>query len=135
MHRLARIWYRRNNHKWIDVIDGICGSYNSTYHSGIHGKPKDVTDQNAANVFYQLYKGIINKNPGKPKFKIGDKVHVTAKKTLFGKKYLQQYTADVYIIKNIKMTNPITYTLTTEDLKPVVSSYYGQELVRASSSD
>ena len=135
MTRIARIWYRRNNHKWIDVIDDICRSYNATYHTGIHARPKDVTDQNAANVFYHLYKDIINEKPGKPKFKIGQKVHVTAKKTLFGKKYLQQYTEDVYIIKDIIMTNPITYKLIAEDGTDVVSTYYSSELIKASSSD
>lgn len=135
MGRVARIWYRRNNHKWIDVIDDICRSYNGTYHSSIHARPRDVTDNNASQVFYHLYKDIIGQNPGKPKYSIGQKVHVSAKKTQFGKKYLQQYSSDVYIIRDILMTNPVTYKLIASDGEPAVSSYYSQELVPASSSD
>ena len=135
MGRVARIWYRRNNHRWVDIIDGICQSYNATFHTSIHEKPKDVTDENSASVFYHLYKDIIGKSPGKPKYTIGQKVHVSGKKTLFGKKYMQQYSPDVYIIKDVIMTNPITYKLISDDGEEAISSYYPEELVPASSSN
>ena len=128
MGRVARIWYRRGNHRYIDVLDDIVKSYNASFHRSIGTSPKNVTDKNAGDVFYHLYKSIINAVPGKPKFKIGQRVHVSGKKTTFFKGYKQQYSSDVYIIKEIIMTNPITYKLITDDGNSVLSTYYAAEL-------
>lgn len=135
MGRFARIWYRRNNHKWVDVMDDICRSYNNTYHTSIHTKPADVNDSNAADVFFHLYKGVIGAKEAKPKFMIGQKVHVRGKRTTFRKGYMQQFSPDVYIIKEIVKTNPITYKLITDTGGEVVSTYYAEELVPGTSID
>jgi len=135
MGRIARIWYRKGNHRYIDILDDIVKSYNNSFHRSIGMSPKDVTDKNAGDVFYNLYKDIINAAPGKPKFKIGQRVHVSGKKTIFAKGYNQQYGSDVYIIKEIIMTNPITYKLIAEDGEDVVSTYYAAELTAAASID
>ena len=135
MSRFARVWFRRNNHKWTDVMDDICKSYNSTYHSSIHNIPKDINDSNAADVFYHLYKSIIGKTPEKPKYAVGDKVHVRGFRTVFGKRYLQQYSPDIYLIKEVIKTIPITYKLVDDEGGKVVSTYYEAELIPASISD
>jgi len=134
MTRISRYWFRRQNHRWVDVLDKICASYNSTYHTSIKMAPKDVTEQNSADVFRHLYHSAITATPDRARFKIGDRVHVSGKKLLFEKGYSQNYSKDVYIIKDILTTNPITYTLFDEDGNDIEGSYYFEELVPASSS-
>lgn len=131
MSRIARIWYHRNSHRWTDVIENIIKSYNATYHHTLKLAPRDVTAANSADVFRNIYHARIIDKPGKPTFKIGDRVNVIGKKVLFRKAYKQTFSHQTYIIKEVLKTVPITYTLLTEDGDTAEGSYYMQELVPA----
>ena len=52
--------------------------------------------------------------PQLPKFKVGDNVHITKKKALFEKGYTPRWTEEIFKIKAVLMTRPVTYNL--EDL-------------------
>ena len=48
----------------------------------------------------------------KPKFKIGDKVRISKyKRKIFDKGYTPNWTEEIFIVNEIKYTNPITYKI------------------------
>ena len=135
MTRIARIWYRRNSHKWIDVIQNITDSYNATWHRSIKTAPRDVTPENSPDVFRNIYHELITEKPVKPRYSIGDRVHVVAKKQMFRKAYKQNYSHHVYIIKEILKSKPVTYTILNSDGEQAEGTYYTEELVPAATFD
>ena len=82
---------------YINILPEMIKKYNSTYHRAIKCTPTDaLKPANYQHVFDALYAGknrrICEKT--KPKFKIGDKVRITKKKT-FEKGYTTNWTEEI----------------------------------------
>jgi len=85
MTRIARVFFRQKNHKWVDVIESICNSYNNTIH-GAHGfRPRDVNDKNSPTVFRRLYHDAITMKLKANRYNVNDHVRISTKKLLFKK--------------------------------------------------
>ena len=52
--------------------------------------------------------------PQPPKFKVGDNVRISQKKSMFEKGYSPRWTEEIFKIYEVQMTRPVTYKL--EDL-------------------
>ena len=124
--RLGRLYTQRGNRKWIDKIDDIVKSYNSTYHTAIKMKPKDVKAEHTAKIFATLYPPDVDL--GRKVFKVGDMVRIVAKRKTFQKEYEKGWTREKFLIKAVKYTTPIVYLL--EDLfgEPILGTFYANEL-------
>ena len=127
--RLGRLFTEQGHNNWIDSIDKIVDSYNNTYHRGIKMSPSQVNDDNTANLFYSAVK--IRKRNDMPKFKIGDKVRIFGKKKEFQKEYEEGWMKEIFRIKVIQKTIPVTYLV--EDLKGEILAgcFYSEELQHA----
>ena len=127
--RLGRLFTKQGNNNWIDSIDKIVDSYNNTYHRSIKMRPSEVNDGNTANLFYDRVR---DRTKGDvPKYKVGDKVLIFGKKKEFQKEYEEAWMREVFRIKTVLKTNPITYLI--EDLKGEILSgcFYSSELQHA----
>ncbi|OXA61807.1 Pro-Pol polyprotein [Folsomia candida] len=85
--RFQRIFTERKRNVWIDKVDEVEKSLNSTYHSRIKRRPIDVTNDNAGEVYQTLFDDVIrnfDKIP-KPKLKVGDYCRVARTKLIFEK--------------------------------------------------
>ena len=84
--------------------------------------------KNELNVWRNLYPDRHKINNLTPKFSIGDVVRITKKKKVFEKGYTTRWTEEIFKIKKIQNTNPITYKL--EDLKEekIEGTFYEPEL-------
>ena len=128
--RLAKIFYRRKNNIWYDVIDKVVSNYNHTTHRSHGRRPIDVTDENRDDVYKKLY-------PKQSvsvvcKFKIGDKVRKIREKTLFEKGYTQNWSDEIFIISSVRQSRGVCwYKLTTldEEQLPGIWYYYQLNLV------
>ena len=83
-------------------------------------------------VWSNLYSDLIYLKPGKPKFKIGDQVRISKyKRKVFDKGYTPNWTEEIFVIKKIIPTKPVTYS--TVDLmgETIKGSFYEQELQKA----
>ena len=109
---------------YIDALPGIVQDYNNSYHSTIRMKPNEVT---AGSVIYEK-----RKNRAKAKFKVGDRVRISKYKNIFTKGYMPNWTEEVFMINQVKNTNPWTYVI--EDLQGNVidGTFYEQELQKTS---
>jgi hypothetical protein len=90
-------------------------------------KPTDARkDENEEIVWYNLYGSFLTNDFGTPKFKVGDGVRISKFKTIFAKRYLPNFTEEVFKIKQIIFTKPFEYKV--EDFQnEVIDGYFYEE--------
>ena len=128
--QLYKYFTANGTHRYIDVIQPLIDRYNSTKHRSIGFTPSDARKpSNHQQVFKNLYskkvKQFLHK---KPKFEEGDKVRLAVKKDRFEKAYIINWSDKIYTIKEIKHTNPTTYTVEDDKGKEHKGAFYEQEL-------
>ena len=92
---------------YIDKLDDIVDGYNNTYRT-IEMKPVDVKD----NKYLDFNK---ENNDKDPKFKFGDHVRISKYRNIFAKRYMPNWSKEVFVVSKIKNTVPWTYVI--NDLK------------------
>ena len=123
--RLGRLFTQQNNHNWIDKIQELTDSYNNSVHRSIQMKPADVRPEHTANIFARLFPTEVIK---KAKFKVGDRVRITAKRTFLQKEYIAGWTKEIFVINTVQRTNPVTYILEDGAKELITGSFYTEEL-------
>ena len=123
---MYRAFTSQGSHRWVDILDKLVAGYNNTYHRSIKMKPKNVNSANEARVRRNLFPALPPPQPAK--YKVGETVRITRKKSAFQKGYEQSWSHEVFKVKSIKATNPVTYQL--EDFNGVVKkgSFYSAEI-------
>ena len=122
--RLGRLFTKQNNKNWIDSIDKIVDSYNNTYHRSIKMTPSEVNEANAPNLFYST----VRLSRDSPKFKVGDHVRIVTKQKEFQKEYEVAWVKEIFRIKVVQKTNPITYLVEDLNGEDIAGGFYSSEL-------
>ncbi|KAE9523099.1 hypothetical protein AGLY_016505 [Aphis glycines] len=97
--------------KWINILQNLLDEYNfKDIHRSIGMKPCEVNKSNEDDVLHKLFS---TKNKPKPKikFSVVDRVKIKAYKKTFGNKYSKNWTKEIFILKEILNTKPITYKI------------------------
>ena len=105
----------------INKLDDIVNEYNNTYHRTIKMKPIDVKDNTYINIDKKV-------NDNDPKFKFGDPVRISKYKNIFAKGYTPNWSAEVFVIKEIKHTVPWTYVINDLNDEEIIGTFYEKEL-------
>lgn len=127
-----KMWKRfslNGSYRWVDMLESLVSEYNSSKHRTIKMKPNDVNASNETQLLNTVYKRkwlITNKS--QPKFRIGDHVRLSKYKHIFEKGYTANWTVEVFKIKKIQYTNPITYKLIDLHDRDVEGTIYTEEL-------
>lgn len=98
--RLGRFFTENNTKRWIDYLPELIEDYNNTFHRAIGMAPNLVSSQNRAEVFARLYPDQNLKV--KCKLKIGWRVRIPQKKSLFEKGFTPNWSKQIYVISNIE---------------------------------
>lgn len=125
-----RMWKEfsfRGTFKWIDILQSLVDHYNNTKHRTIDMKPNDVNVLNERMLLNTVYNYIFPIR-AKAKFKIGDLVRVSRYKHIFAKGYTPNWTTEVFRIKTVQPTNPVTYLLIDLEGHDINGSVYPEEL-------
>ena len=118
-----------NTYKYIDVLPDLVEDYNNTVHSSTKLTPKEASKKkNELTVWRNLYPDRYKKYNITPKFSVGDEVRITKKKKVFEKGYTTRWTEEIFTIKEIRDTNPITYKLTDLKGEEIEGTFYEPEL-------
>ena len=112
-NKMYRYFTASNTFRYVDVLQDLIKSYNNTYHRSIGMKPVNVTKSNSNQVRMRLFPYIKVKRK-KPVFTLGDYVRSSRKKRIFEKEYAPTWTEEIFKVKGVHTTKPITYTI--EDL-------------------
>jgi hypothetical protein len=117
------------------VVDKIANNLNNSYHSVLGTAPSKVTDENASEVWYRIYRKYIELKQDTPQFKEGDLVRLSSEKHIFAKGYVGSYTTEIFKISKIHKTKPITYSLIDLLGEEIKGSVYSFEVTPVTSSN
>lgn len=123
--RMYRYFTAHHTNRWIDILQSLIGSYNNSFHRTIGMTPNEVTADNAQQVAQRMYP---LKEVAKWKFQLGDTVRITVYKNIFVKGYTQNWTEEVYIIRERYASSPVTYGLKDLSGEEIKGRFYEQEL-------
>ena len=114
--------------KYYDILDKLVENYNNTVHSSIKMTPVEASKvENELTVYENLYPDEENKIK-KPKFKVGDRVRISKKKSTFEKGYTTRWTREIFVIEQVLNTNPVTYKINDLKGEEIKGGFYEQEL-------
>ena len=124
--RLEKYFYKNKTLKWVDIFSQIVENYNNTPHRTIGMAPNQVTEENSQMVYNKVFKDIDLKII--PRLRVGDKVRILIEKSLFQKGYTQNWSKDIYTVKNIFQRGGVAwYKLVGPDNKTLPGiRYYWQ---------
>ena len=112
----------------IDKLDGIVNKYNNTYHKTIKMKPIGIKQS----TYFESSKKI---NYQEPKFKIGDIVRILKYKNIFAKGYVPNWSEEVFMIKKVKNTVPLTNVISDLKGEEIVGKFQEKELQKTNQKE
>ena len=113
---------------YFNVLDDIVNKYNYTVQRTIKMKPIDVT--NDSNAEYNE-----ESNKKCPKFKVGDHVRISKYKIIFAKRYVPNWSEEIFIVSNIKNRVPWTYVINDLNGEEITGSFYKKELQKTNQKE
>lgn len=116
-------------YKWLTILSQITQKYNNSFHRTIGMKPADVTPYTQLSVYNYP------KVAPKSKFHIGDIVRISKYKGLFEKGYTPNWSAELFKIIKVNITNPVTYLIEDMTGQPIRGSFYTNELQKTKYPD
>jgi len=122
----------RGTYVWYDILPTLIKEYNNTYHRTIGMKPASVNKKNEHIVSQRIKINTAPKtetrNPRK--FFVGEKVRISKYKGIFSKRYLPNWTNEVFTIHRVQPTVPETYILKDNRDEVLQGGFYGHELLK-----
>ena len=127
--KMFKYFTDNNTYKYIDVLPDLVEDYNNTVHSSTKLTPVEASkEKNELTVWRNLYPDRYKTSRLNPKFSVGDEVRITKKKKVFEKGYTTRWTEEIFTIKEIRETNPITYKLKDLQGEEIKGTFYEPEL-------
>ena len=127
--KMFKYFTDNNTYKYIDALPELVEDYNNTVHSSTKLTPTDASkEENELTVWRNLYPDRYKTSRLNPKFSVNDRVRITKKKKDFEKGYTARWTEEIFTIKEIRETNPITYKLEDLQGEEIEGTFYEPEL-------
>lgn len=127
-HKLYKYFTFKNTLSYVNVLQDIVDSYNDTFHTSIKEKPRLVTIENENKIWHNLYDKTRLNEPAKFRFRVGDKVRLSKKKSLFAKGYATNFTKEIFVITKRIARSPPVYTIRDLKGEPIVGTIYASEM-------
>lgn len=132
-NKLYKYFSLNGNYKWLGKpLEVTLESYNNTKHRTIKLKPIDVNKSNEQVIKESILK--VHKPvsiPYKPKFQIGDNVRISKYKHNFEKGYTPNWSTEIFTVKKINNTIPVTYHVQDQRKQTILGTFYEQELQKS----
>ena len=119
----------QTNTVYIDILPKILASYNNSKNRSIGMTSNEAREpENYGKVYWNLYGDLESQNR-KPSFRIGDTVRICKyKRKTFDKGYTPNWTDEVFLIDQIRPTDPITYKIRDLNGEEIEGTFYREEL-------
>lgn len=126
--KLKILFEFNQNHHWTSLLPAILKQYNEKdIHRTIGLPPVRVTRKNEREIYERLY-SLKDFKLLKPSFKTGDRVRITRKQYVFSNKYDRKWTTEIFLIRKIHYTVPITYEIQALNGEEISGKFYDKEL-------
>lgn len=121
-----------NRKRYIDVLQDLVKSYNTSFHSKIKMAPSEVCAETEGQVLKNLYSKDLWDKPRElpnPNLKVGDTVRITDGVSPFVKNYKGRWTEELFEISKIKNSSPRPlYTLRALNGEEIKGIFYEDEI-------
>lgn len=124
----------QGSYKWLKILPEIASKYNNKVHSTIQMKPSSVGPHNEKQLLKNVYNNIKLSNL-LTKFKRNDNVRISKYRSVFSKGYNPNWSNEIFVVDKVQYTNPTTYLLRDLNNKPILGSFYEQELQKTKYPD
>lgn len=119
----------QGNYTWIKgVLEEIVENYNTSKHRTIGLSPNEVNENNKKLILQRFNVGKQLKILKKRNLKVGDFVRISKYKGVFEKGYTPNWSTEIFRIKKVQKTNPVTYLIEDAKHQPILGSFYAEEL-------
>lgn len=123
--RLAKIFTKQGNKKWVSVLQSVINSYNHSKHRALGMSPVDVTRENESDIWFKEN----NLKSSKPKYSVGDYVRISKIKSTFIKNFDQNWSEEVFQISSISDSDvPVMYSIKDLEGEQLKGKFYELEL-------
>lgn len=123
-------------YRYIDFLESLVKEYNNTPHRGIgFRKPISINSKQKEKL---LLKTVYNRPKVfiKGKFKVGNYVRIGDHRGVFDKGYEPNYSTAIFVISQVRLTNPVTYKVKNKETNVELKrSYYEYELKKVKHPD
>lgn len=132
---ISKAFTLKNSFNWVSILPDVVKKYNSTVHSSIKMTPTQASEPENQSQVYLTLNRADDEPPKKPKFKVGDQVRISRIKRTFAKGYENNFSYEVFRVKEVLHTNPVTYNLVDYDGEPIEGSFYATEMLKTAVPD
>lgn len=127
----SKMWKRfsfQGSYKWIQLLPEIVKDYNNTIHRTTNMKPGDVQQRHVSSLLQTVYSNPKKVNLRAQKFKEGDFVRISKHREQFAKGYTPNWSSEIFQIRKVHLTDPITYLLRDSSGEDILGGFYVEEL-------
>lgn len=134
---MYKLFSYRGTYTWYDILPKLINDYNNKFHRTIGMKPVEVNEYNIEDVLNNINKVLKPKADKRAarSFSVGDKVRISKYKGVFSKKYLPNWTNEVFTVHRVQPTLPTTYILKDNRGEILDGSFYGHEMMKSTVGD
>lgn len=125
----------QGSYKWLDILSRVVADYNHSRHRTISMAPAKVNKGNEKLLLSTVYASPKVQNIPRSRLQVGDFVRISKQKYMFDKGYTPSWTTEVFKIRIVQPTTPITYLLEDCNNLPVSGSFYKEELQKSNNKD
>ena len=121
----------QNNTQYLDILPKILKEYNNQKHTSIKMSPVEASlKKNEDEVRERLTPRAPLQTPRK--FFVGDHVRISKfKRKVFDKGFTPNWTEEIFVVDEIRYTDPITYKLKDLLGEEIKGAFYEQEMMKA----
>ena len=116
----------QGSYKWLKLLPEVVHFYNNKRHRTIGLKPAEVTKKHEKLLLNTVYNHI--KITHVPKFKVGDHVRISKYRSVFDKNYRPNWSTEIFTIRKVHLTNPVTYLLEDNEKQEIKGGFYELQL-------
>ena len=130
MNKLFRLFTKQNSYRYIEDLANIVENYNGTRHSVTGLAPIEINHNNKEIVWLRIFnsKKLPKITLKTKKLKVGAFVRIAKRIKTFDKGYKGRWSGEIFKIREIKQTNPLTYNLVDLQGENITGGFYEQEL-------
>ena len=125
--RMYKYFTSKNTRKYIDILQHLISSYNSSKHRITGLPPNQVSKANESELWKKLYQSEFPKSANF-RFDVGDSVRISKLKKTFDKGYIPSWTQETFVVTERRATKPVTYKLREESGENLIGIFYQEEL-------
>ena len=128
---MSKKFTSQGHKKWLKLLPEIIDKYNNKVHSTIKTTPMKASENPASirgRVLKNNFENDLTLPRKKSKFKVGDCVRIFRWKSHFEKGHTAKWTQEIFIVRKVNNTVPVTYELEDNEGEEIVGRCYENEL-------